>query len=209
MGQYFLTVNLDKGEYIDPHNLGLGLKALEQVGDFPASTGDLLLMLLATNAGRGGGDFALPTGPTSYQDPNFSEKLHAAIDTHKEVYGRWAGDRIAFVGDYTEDEDMPHVVNASGIYGACRVWELYREAGLPDVDSFLGKRYAEELTRCAGDVERTKQVNGWLKADHDALTGLHFVEISEILLPYMEANFGVGIAANQHGWRERVKVTRS
>jgi len=100
MGQYFKLVNLDKREYIHPHRLSVGLKLCEQLGDF---TGDALLMLLATSCGRGGGDLGndMPEG--------------VALS----VLGRWAGDRVAVVGDYTEVGDLPEIENADHIYAMC------------------------------------------------------------------------------------------
>ena len=46
---------------------------------------------------RGGGDF----------EPN-------------KVVGRWAGDRIAFIGDYSEHEDLPDEFDAEMIYDYCQ-----------------------------------------------------------------------------------------
>lgn len=72
MGQYYLIVNLTKGEYVEPR---VGLKLREIAADpFMAH---VLFGLLAHGNGRGGGDF---------------------VD-HIEV-GRWQGDRIVIVGDY-------------------------------------------------------------------------------------------------------------
>jgi len=34
------------------------------------------------------------------------------------VSGRWAGDRVMIVGDYTEDSNVPSIPNASQLYGA-------------------------------------------------------------------------------------------
>lgn len=85
MGQYHVTVNLDKKEFIHPHQLGAGLKLREQTED-SGGTGDALLVLLACSNGRGGGDFP-----------------------DNEIVGRWAGDRIAIIGDYTENDDIPGV----------------------------------------------------------------------------------------------------
>lgn len=96
MGQYHLTVNLDKREFINPHKIGLGLKLLEQCG-FKGSTGDILFMLLACSNGRGGGDIS-----TDFP----------------ELIGRWAGDRIAVIGDYSEADDIPGV-DARNIYRLC------------------------------------------------------------------------------------------
>ena len=78
MGQYHILINLTKHEFIHPHQIGNGLKLLEQVG-FDYSTSTALTMMLAATSGRGGGDFA----------------IHPLI-------GSWAGDEIAFIGDYAE-----------------------------------------------------------------------------------------------------------
>lgn len=97
MGQYVLTVNLDKKEFIQPHKLGSGLKLMEQVGYSPGGPTDALLVLLAISNGRGGGD-----APDS------------------EWVGRWGGDRIRILGDYAEDSDLPAEFKAGSIYGECR-----------------------------------------------------------------------------------------
>lgn len=94
MGQYHVIVNLDKKEVVYPHALGCGLKLWEQIANHP-STGEALIILLACSNGRGGGDFA--------DDP---------------MIGRWAGDRIAVVGDYAEDTDLAPEHKAESIYGS-------------------------------------------------------------------------------------------
>ena len=83
---------------IHPHQIGNGFKLHEQVG-WPYSTATVLVMLLAASSkdsGRGGGDF------------------HAKHP----LVGSWAGDRIAFVGDYAESEDIPGF-DAALLYGQC------------------------------------------------------------------------------------------
>lgn len=98
MGQYWLPVNLDKREYINPHELGTGLKLLEQVWNSPGTPAALLLLTAAMPEPRGGGD----------------PEAHPAI-------GRWAGDRVAVVGDYAEDSDLPDSeIPASVIYTLCK-----------------------------------------------------------------------------------------
>tara|TARA_Y100001980_G_C14453142_1_gene236622 strand:+ start:420 stop:821 length:402 start_codon:yes stop_codon:yes gene_type:complete len=92
VGQYHKTVNLDKKEYLHAHKFGCGLKLVEQIG-FEASTADILFLLLASSDGRGGGDLDI------------------------EWAGRWAGDRIAVIGDYSEPDDIPGV-DAKAIYRA-------------------------------------------------------------------------------------------
>ena len=87
MGQYHYLVNLDKKQVVHPHQIGNGLKLREQIG-WDYSTATALIMLLASSCkdgGRGGGDF---------------QAKHPLV-------GAWAGDRIAFVGDYAEPTDIP------------------------------------------------------------------------------------------------------
>jgi hypothetical protein len=98
MGQYHYLTNLDKKYFIHPHQIGNGLKLHEQVG-WSYSTATALVMLLAASSkdgGRGGGDF------------------HAKHP----LVGSWAGDRIAFVGDYAEPGDIPGC-DAALTYGQC------------------------------------------------------------------------------------------
>lgn len=96
MGQYHLTVNLDKQEFLDPHRLGDGLKLVEQFQGANPGVRSALLALLACSNGRGGGD--LPNGG---------------------IVGRWSGNRIAVVGDYAEPGDIS-CVDASEIYFDCQ-----------------------------------------------------------------------------------------
>lgn len=96
MGQYHLVVNLDKKEYLHPHKLGCGLKLMEQVGGIFGGTGDALLLLLACSASEDGYDVK-----------------------DSSIIGRWAGDRIAMVGDYANNTDLPPEFEASTIYSNC------------------------------------------------------------------------------------------
>lgn len=94
MGQYHRLVNLDKREWVDPHGLGLGSKQHEHTGAFNGSLSDAMYLLAMSSPRRGGGDWA-----------------------ETEVSGRWVGDRVVLLGDYTEDADIPNVENASKLYG--------------------------------------------------------------------------------------------
>ena len=130
MGQYHLIVNLDRREFLDPHALGVGLKAWEQIANHP-STPQALFVLLTCSSGRGGGDFA----------PDQS------VD-HERIIGRWAGDRIAVIGDYAEDGDIEHAPPdpVSTIYGLCRDG-VYRDVSAlvrPRLAAELGVRYVAE-----------------------------------------------------------------
>ena len=113
MGQYHLLVNLDKHEYVHPHRVGDGLKLREQVGN-TGGTVAAACMLLACSNGRGGGDFIDHTVML------------------QRVIGRWAGDRIAWVGDYAEEEDLRPEDHASTIYDRCYMNEAEWEEWLDE-----------------------------------------------------------------------------
>lgn len=98
MGQYHMLVNLDKHEFVSPHDLGLGLKQREHNGPFDGTLADALYFLTMTSPDRGGGDY-----------PN------------TDISGRWAGDRCIVLGDYTDDADIPNYI------GAGSLWEQIEE----------------------------------------------------------------------------------
>jgi len=96
MGQYHKLMNLDKMEEVNPYALGLGAKQWEQVA-CNAGMGEVLYVLLTASPARGGGD----------------------LDYHEHITGRWVGDRVVVVGDYTEDTDIPKSpMPASELYGS-------------------------------------------------------------------------------------------
>ncbi|MDI7269399.1 MAG: hypothetical protein QME96_15535 [Myxococcota bacterium] len=97
MGQYWFPVNLTKKEFIAPATFDTGVKLIEQVGAWPGTASALVVLCAAMPEPRGGGD----------------------LQPHP-VIGRWAGDRIALVGDYAEDSDLPAEFQASTIYRKCR-----------------------------------------------------------------------------------------
>jgi len=100
MGQYHYLVNLDKFEYVHPHQLGDGLKLWEQAASCYGTCSAACILLAAPEA-RGGGDF----------DTDYPEA--------QEVVGRWHGDRVAWVGDYAEEYDLPEEDHAETIYARC------------------------------------------------------------------------------------------
>lgn len=130
MGQYHLPVNLTKREFFSPHDFGDGLKLLEQNGGGYGSTTSALHALLACSDNRGGGDLRM------------------------EICGRWAGDRVAMIGDYTEPDDLGEEIDASLIYhlcasdsdarGAVAYWRKYAvESGRQDYDGRAARLEAE------------------------------------------------------------------
>lgn len=107
MGQYWYPVNLDKREFVRPHALGVGLKLWEQLANHPGTGGALLVLCAAMPEPRGGGDF------------HFEAKDGGYEEIARRTIGRWAGDRIALVGDYAVDTDLAPEHEASKIYGRC------------------------------------------------------------------------------------------
>lgn len=83
MGQYYYIVNIDKKQYLHPHDFGDGLKLLE-FGSSGCGTMLGLAVLLADGNGRGGGD----------------------LRSHNPIVGSWAGDRIVVTGDYADTENF-------------------------------------------------------------------------------------------------------
>lgn len=79
MGQYFYIVNLDKREYLDPLEIGCGMK-LWEIAANPCL--NVLALLLRQSSEGGGGDIRKPYASA----------------------GRWAGDRLVIVGDYDESK---------------------------------------------------------------------------------------------------------
>jgi hypothetical protein len=124
MGQYWKVVNLDKLESIYPHKLGVGLKLGEQIGS-GHGTPDALFILVATmRERRGGGDF---DWDSNYYGPERDSKnrdhnanggpvIEEYNTVAKRTIGRWAGDRIAVVGDYSEDSDLPSFPDFAKLY---------------------------------------------------------------------------------------------
>jgi len=125
MGQYWYPVNLDKKEYVCPHKLGSGLKLWEQLANHPGTGGALVVLCAAMTEPRGGGDFDMEdnwhgeerTFPTHNANPGPMPDDYPSVA--KRTIGRWAGDRIAFIGDYAEPGDIPGA-RADLIYGACQ-----------------------------------------------------------------------------------------
>ena len=121
MGQYWKAVNLDKHEYVHPHRLGAGAKIGEQLRSHVGSA--LIILTAALREHRGGGDFDLDTnyyGPERTAEMGGSAPVNAAYNAiARRTIGRWAGDRIAIVGNYAEDSDLPAEFMASTIYGKC------------------------------------------------------------------------------------------
>lgn len=131
MGQYWIVVNLDKREFVHPHPLGSGLKLWEQAANHPGTGEALVILCAAMPEPRGGGDFDLEE---NWHGPERTFPKHNVIpgpmpDDYQAIahdtIGRWAGDRIALVGDYAEPDDIPGRDDAHLIYDLCVDLEDY------------------------------------------------------------------------------------
>lgn len=171
MGQYHYTVNLDKREYLQPHKFGEGLKLWEQ-GWHGFGIQRALQMLLAISDGRGGGDF------------------HLEENGFKDIAGRWAGDRIVVLGDYTEDEDFPNIPHASMLYSLCRVRNDEDKA-----------KTVEHIREWKGD-----EVADWFLAQEP------FTDISELVRAPVEAlvaKYEGYVYKDNGGWGDWVKAANT
>lgn len=108
MGQYHKAINLDRLEYLNPSAFGDGDKLTE----FAFSAGGMmsaLAALLAASSGRGFGDLhsrsAAREGVRG-QDEWLAECGYTAELVDELMLGRWAGERIAIVGDYADKSDL-------------------------------------------------------------------------------------------------------
>lgn len=91
MAQYHFLVNFDKKEYLDSRQLGIGRRLIEQLESFPSTPQAAFILLIASNA-RGGGDLFEVREVERYLETK--------------IAGRWAGDRIAVIGDAIVDGDI-------------------------------------------------------------------------------------------------------
>lgn len=125
MGQYWYVVNLDKKEFVHPHKLGTGLKLWEQLANHPGTGAALIILCAAMPEARGGGDFDLDanwhgperTFPENNVTPGPMPEEYPAIA--KRTIGRWAGDRIALIGDYAKKGDLPNSDIPANMIMAC------------------------------------------------------------------------------------------
>ena len=108
MGQYHVVANTDRLEYLDPRWFGDGPK-LTEFGFSAGGTLSALTALLAVSSGRGFGDLhthtaARPglTGQTEW----LAECAYTPGDADRLMLGRWAGNRVAVIGDYAKETDL-------------------------------------------------------------------------------------------------------
>jgi len=152
MGQYWYVVNLDKQEFVHPHQLGAGLKLWEQLAAHPGTGAALVVLCAAERQVRGGGDFDLTdnwhgperTFPKYNTTPGPMPTEYATVA--RRTIGRWAGDRVALVGDYAEDDDLAPEWHAKTIYNRCGegVWTDISADVCTVIEHELGGKFSGE-----------------------------------------------------------------
>jgi hypothetical protein len=99
MGQYHKLVNIDKQEVVYPDGIGLFSKQYEHTG-IEGSLADAIYLLVMSSPDSGGGDW-----PGTV------------------VSGRWCGDRVVVLGDYTQEGSIRgYEGDASKLYGESKDW---------------------------------------------------------------------------------------
>jgi hypothetical protein len=127
MGQYWRAVNLDKYEFLNPYTFNHGAKLWEHLACHPGVGAALIVLCAAQPECRGGGDLDMDMNWHGPERVDMTKEGMTKEGPHVEGYeeiarrtiGRWAGDRIALVGDYSEEGDLPRE-DASKIYSLCR-----------------------------------------------------------------------------------------
>ena len=197
MGQYHVTVNLTKREFLNPHGLGCGLKLWEQI-DTRAGVPTALMVLLACSNGRGGGD--LPDGTEGTPEEISPEFEHLA----RQVIGRWTGDRVAVVGDYAEREDLLPEDDADLVYDLCG-----SESDRQEKVAYLRQKASEAETSPPNphQVQDPRVVAQELreKADRLARASL-YQDITPLVAAYLERLCGVKYVTPESGgaWKRVV-----
>ena len=104
MGQYHLIANMDRKEYLTARAFGEGVKLMEFA---PGSNGVMtgLAALLAEQNGRGMGDLHPWTDAEIYGEDRAVPETGSEDYLMDQVIGRWAGDRVAIIGDYWKADD--------------------------------------------------------------------------------------------------------
>lgn len=150
MGQYHKVMNLDKMEQVSPYPLGLGAKQWEQVGCI-AGMGDVLYVLLTASPARGGGD----------------------LEEIEPITGRWVGDRVVVVGDYTEDSDIANSpMPASELYGSEKFLDI-SEYVAEAIGKIFGYQYegdGQEIVAGYGWATRTPDTTHWLHQESNPVS---------------------------------------
>jgi hypothetical protein len=119
-----VIVNLSRKEFIDSQGLGIGLTAWSQASGrtinkrhisknqidiYPSTPQALFILLLASNA------------------DNFGDIEYQGVFEEEKIFGRWAGDKIAVVGELAKDNDLEGIPKSSELYFNCTQGNEYTD----------------------------------------------------------------------------------
>jgi hypothetical protein len=139
MGQYFKAVNFDKQEFVCPWCIGGVAKLWEWAAN---PWGAIFVLLLRQSTASGGGDYFGP-GTTEIRVSDTKDAAVAVLEAIRKgvaaegqplgevpdtIVGRWAGDRVALVGDYDASgiwDDLQRYRNISA--EVVRDWNVFIE----------------------------------------------------------------------------------
>lgn len=147
MGQYHILVNLTKKQFVSPGGLGRGAKQVEHIDRM----GEAMYFLTCVPVRRGGGD--------------------VIQGDHNLVFiGSWMGDRVAVVGDYSVDEDLPNYPGFGKIYKECMAQIN------PMYDCYGMRQKSKDPNNCWRDITadlvielRYSVGKVWIPQDHPTL----------------------------------------
>ena len=116
MGQYFRAINTDKQEYICPWCIGGGAKLWEWAAN---PCGSIFTLLLRRSDEGGGGDYY-----GYHKGCGEGGPITCPVSP---IAGRWAGDRVALVGDY----------DSSGLYQSVSQYRNISEELVREWNAFI------------------------------------------------------------------------
>lgn len=181
MGQYWMPVNLTKREFIAPHRLGTGLKLWEQLANSPGTGAALIVLCAAMPEPRGSGDFDLDE---NWHGPERDEAGPMPNDypaVAKRTIGRWAGDRIALVGDYAKRGDLLEEWVADG--------QRIRAADPADTI----------YIQCVDYPEDEQEARTWFEEEHPGVPWRPFKDVTDDVCRVIEHELGGTYSGD--GWR--------
>lgn len=138
MGQYYKVVNLDKKEYINPHDLGDGLKFLEFAPSGWGTMFALGYLLQSTEDRFAGGD----------------------ISAGGQFRERWAGDQIVIAGDYDDPKKYPSETRGKNLYDSSE-GRRWKNVSMDVVREMIKDDYVKEMFQ-----DKMKE-GGWFGSDEE------------------------------------------
>jgi len=149
MGQYYVLCNLDSKQFVNLQKLGSGLKLWEvSMSNVPR----ILPYLLRETDSSGGGDPRVRLSRDDFRDDSGDVDVDSMLEAERQqtqetyqMMGSWSGDRVVFLGDYSEMESEDYDT-------------LYQEIHNDDSWTDVSRQVAQEVSEFLGDDERSPTV---------------------------------------------------